>query len=165
MKGARICKPKLSEHCFQKTDALAQAVEKRHLQLRAGDRQRNSRKSSAGADIDQARAVGKADILKQQQTVEKMLFAGLLRRSDRCQIHARVPVHEHLIITGKLCALRFVKRETRRQQLVDQSTDLAHCAALRVCSSQTKSAVISAGLTPEMRLACPTVSGRTASSF
>ena len=80
MKSMRICKPKLGDHRLQKADALAQAVEKRHLQLRAGDRQWNSWKTSASADIDQARTVGKADILKQQQTVEKMLFAGLLWR-------------------------------------------------------------------------------------
>src|SRR5262245_20681797 len=66
-------------------------VDQRELELRHCDRERQTRKTGAGADVRDARA---AHMAVDGETVEQVLGDLLTAFADRGQIHALVPVVE-----------------------------------------------------------------------
>ena len=164
MDGA-VFLPELRRELFQKDNPLVQSVQQCDGKIRPDDLHRHRRKSRPGADIHQAPALWQVDGLQQQQAVQKVLFTDLCRVGDGSQVHLFVVFHQELRIAVKGRQLSGIEVDPNARGQHLHLFSVNHRSPLPCCSSQISSTEISAGLTPEIRLACPRLRGRMRQSF
>ena len=83
----------------QKPDALLQGIQQGQLDVRPQDPKGQAGKAGAGAHVDHLGPGGQQG--RRQDAVRKMLTGHLLRLGDGGQVHAAVPILQHVLIQGK----------------------------------------------------------------
>ena len=147
-------------------DPLLQTVQQRQLQVRTQNPHRNPRKSSPCSHINESSTSRDFHILKRQTAVQKMLSPHLRILCNGGQVHSAVCFHKHLLVCGKFPELFFCQGQSAVcEQFFCTLPFHDRCSPFCNAVSQTRSTEISAGETPEIRLACPIFAGRWAFSF
>ncbi len=106
-----IAESEVSNHMFNEGNFPRVAIEQQEQPLRFHNRQRQARKTCAGADIDDARTF---EIRPKRQAVENMPAHHLLRITDRSQVQSFVPAFEFgkqtCELPNRICRQRLAKR-------------------------------------------------------
>ena len=129
-----------------------------------------SNRELAGADV--ADGPGLRVVRQHREAVEKMQHHHLVGLADRGEVVHAIPLRDEVeiareLLHGAVGQLELHRRDTRADLLRERharpscTTGAASARRLR-CTSSSE---IAAGVTPWMRAACPTVSGRCCASF
>ncbi len=158
--NVRVRKLQLDERLPQERGFLVAGVIQRDTALRLGDGEWNTRQARAGADVGEraARQVG-----PHRQRVEQVVADHPHRVANRREVIGLVPLHQQLDIGNQLFLRGVGQRLTERGEPAAQRGGRHH--ALFFCGVATRfrctrSSAMAAGVTPDRRAACPTVSGR-----
>jgi len=152
-----------------------------HDDMRVGarDRERNARYAAAGAHVEDAQSRRCRKVRHDRERIEQMMRDHALRFADRRQVVRLVPLRQQREIRGQRRALCCIQRETERRD-PRREIDVVRCrmrdrghadsaslparAAAPPLRCTSKSEIV-AGVIPEMRAACPMVSGLWRFSF
>ena len=111
--AACICEPHCRRDLCEEAYTLLQGIHQRHMDVRHIDGERNAGQSRAGAHVDEGLRRAKERRLVRRQAVDDVLDRHVLRRGECGEVHARVPVDEHIVVNRKLRDLHLGQYEPR----------------------------------------------------
>ena len=156
-----IVQAQLNRRLLQKRGFFAVGIQQRHRQIRACNRNRNTGHTAAGSDINQPARL--CHIRQQGQAVEDVVADYRLLIAQGGEVIGAVPFFQQLHKGQQLQLLRHAERDAHLLQAVLQMAFQITHAVFAPSNPRFKCTInkaTAAGVTPEMRAACPTVSGR-----
>ena len=143
--------------------AFSRAVKQCHVQIGPVQLQRQAGETGAGADVDDFFS-GKIGGFEQEKAIQHMPHGDGVGLGDGCQVHDLVGLQQAGAETFQTGKGILVRGQLPRRKARTDNVGKTHFSP-SLCDSRTISAPISAGETPEIRDACPSVRGRICCNF
>ena len=149
-----LAQAQILHHLLQEIQPLLEGIDEGHPHPGIIDLQGQPGEPGAGAHIHDGMVVEPFRIVH-QQGIHHMLHCHFLRIRNGRQVQAFVGFQQHFRIPGELVQLFFAEGKARRIPCFFQGFPITHASSpfRRWVSSHTISTLISAGDTPEIRLA------------